>query len=307
MRTDGPARPAPAGAREAGGGAADATTAGGGAAAGGLAVALAEAAFAGGRMPALPADHGTLTARERWLAGVCLGALGRYGAAADLLLHTGLPMGSLAASAHASHLRQLGRHAEAEPMDRLALATAGSDTEARADALVGLVADAVGRPARAEARARLARATSEVAGAGWRAEVRLLWVTAEVALLGDEPEAAAEAATAAVAAARAAGAPRHAAKSLLVLGAAREAAGDASAAAAILRQAADLAGDLRLLPLVWPTSMLLARLLDPEDPVGAARERQVAASAIRAIRTGLPAAGTATLLARPDVRRLSGF
>ncbi len=62
--------------------------------------------------------------RVRWLAGVCLGALGRYRTAARWLAPGGEPSGSPAASCLASHLRQVGRHAEAERLDRLALATA---------------------------------------------------------------------------------------------------------------------------------------------------------------------------------------
>ena len=68
----------------------------------------------------------------RWLAGVCLGAVGRYRTAARWLAPGGEPAGSLAASCLASHLRQLGRHAEAEPLDRLALSIT-TDPEARAD------------------------------------------------------------------------------------------------------------------------------------------------------------------------------
>jgi hypothetical protein len=104
---------------------------------------------------------GPVTERVRWLAGVCLGALGRYRRAARWLAPGGAPAGSLAASCLASHLRQVGRHAEAEPLDRLALTTA-TDAEARADALVGLVADAVGRHDLALARARLTQARDEL-------------------------------------------------------------------------------------------------------------------------------------------------
>ena len=89
----------------------------------------------------------------------------------------GEPAGSLAASCLASHLRQVGRHAEAEPLDRLALATATA-AEARADALVGLVADAVGRHELALARDRLGPATEYVVAMTsdheeWRSRVRL--------------------------------------------------------------------------------------------------------------------------------------
>jgi hypothetical protein len=248
-----------------------------------------------------------LDPRTRWLAGVHLGALGHYGPAADLLLPAGRPADSLAASARASHLRQLSRHAEAEPLDRRALTTAGPDPEARADALIGLVADAVGLGRLTLARRRLTRAGTELAAdPSWRTGVRLDWVRAEVALLGDRPATAVAAAGAALARARNADAPRHAAKSLLILGAATEVVGGASAAVPILQEAAAAAEALGLLPLVWPSRLLLVRLLHSSDPPAASHERRAAGSAICAIRRGLPAAETATLLARPEIRLLVG-
>lgn len=214
---------------------------------------------------------------------MCLGALGRYASAARYLLPGGLPAGSAAASCRASHLRQLGRHAEAEPLDRYALATA-EDAEARADALVGLVADAVGRLDLPAARDRLAAAAGEIAGhAEWRAPIRLAWVEAEVALLADRPAEAVAAAGAAVHRSREVVAWRHAVKSELVLGAALEAAGRFPAAARVLRGAAARAERLDLLPLVWPARTLRATILSPRAPAVAARERRRAASAIGSI------------------------
>ncbi|HEX5494032.1 MAG TPA: hypothetical protein VFX70_05590, partial [Mycobacteriales bacterium] len=130
------------------------------------------------------------TPEGRWLMGVCLGALGHYRRAAGVLLPPGAEPDSLAASARASHLRQLGRHAEAEKLDTLAarLAPAGLDPAAAgADALVGLVADAVGRADPAAAATRLVAAREHVTGLDpvtyWRAHVRLGWVAAEDAML----------------------------------------------------------------------------------------------------------------------------
>jgi hypothetical protein len=290
-----------------------------------LAVALETAAFHDSPATALPLLRRAepLDERARWLAGVCLGALGRYGQAREVLLPGGSPASSLAASAAGSHLRQLGRHAEAEPLDRLALAAA-DDAEARSDALVGLVADAVGRLDLDEARLRLATATRAVADpptggvadraatawltdgadAGWRAQVRLRWVLAEVALLGDDPAAARGAATEALALSRRAGAPRHSAKSLLVLGAATEAGGDPAAALTLLRQAAAMGAALGVPPLVWPSRLLIARLLGCADSNAAARERRAAMLAIRVINCSLPAAEP--LLCLPDPRCVRG-
>jgi len=258
-----------------------------------VAAALAEAAFHGAARDALPVlavldPAGPLPARTRWLAGVCLGALGRY-RSAETWLRPGPDAAapdSLALSCRASHLRQLGRHAAAEPLDAAAL-SAATDAEARADALVGLVADAVGRLDRAAARRRLAAARADLAAVdggprgdgGWRSAVRLAWVSAEVSLLCDDPSAAVAAARAGWERSRAATACRHAVKSQLVLGAALEAAGRARPAARILRAAAAGADRLDLPPLGWPARELLARIVEPRAPVTAARERQRADSA----------------------------
>ncbi len=254
----------------------------------GVAEALAMAAFHGPPRDALPVlagldPDGPLPARTRWLAGVCLGALGRYRTAERWLLPgcTASPVDSLALTCRASHLRQVGRHAAAEPLDTAALAAA-SDPEARADALVGLVADAVGRLDLPAAERRLAAARAELATAGghgaWRPAVRLAWVTAEVALLGDCSDGAASAAEDAWRRSRAATACRHAVKSQLILGAALEAGGRTRAATRILRAAAAGADRLDLLPLAWPARALLARTLAQRAPQAAARERRRADS-----------------------------
>jgi hypothetical protein len=257
--------------------------------------ALATAAFHGAPGAAVELlagldPAGPLPDRVRWLAGICLGAVGRYRTAERWLLPgpaASQTASSLALSCRASHLRQLGRHAEAEALDSAALAAA-TDPEARADALVGLVADAVGRLDLTTARRRLDAAGAEWAGqvgrrpgdhSGWRPQVRLAWVTAEVALLGGDPAAAVTAARSAYDRSRSATACRHAVKSQLVLGAALEAAGRTRAAARVLRAAAAGADRLDLLPLVWPARTVLAGVLGPRAPATAARERQQANSA----------------------------
>jgi hypothetical protein len=254
---------------------------------------LAAAAFHGSPRAALPLlgpldPAGRHPDRVRWLAGICLGALGRYDAAARWLLPPASTPPSSALSCRASHLRQLGRHAEAEPLDTAALATA-ADWEARLDALVGLVADAVGRLDLGTARSRLERAAAgtELAGhpgpgggdSAWRPRVRLDWVRAEVALLGDDPSGAAAAARDALRRSLAVAAYRHAVKSRLVVGAALEAAGHPRRAARVLRRAAAGADRLDLPTLAWPARTLLARVLDDRAPAAAARERQRARSA----------------------------
>lgn len=222
---------------------------------------------------------GVVPAPVRWLAGVCLGARGRYAQAARWLAPDGEPAGSAAASCLASHLRQVGRHAEAEPLDRLALSTA-TDAGTEADALVGLVADAVGRHDLAEARRRLGPATRSVQrdDAAWRAQVRLAWVTAETALLASEPDEAVEAGRRAERISRQATACRHAVKSRLVLGVALDAAGRFRPAARVLRTAAAGADALDLIPLVDPTRTVLAAILQVHAPRAAERERRKAGS-----------------------------
>ncbi|ATE57377.1 hypothetical protein CNX65_32095 [Actinosynnema pretiosum] len=106
---------------------------------------------------------------DAWLAAVVLGAQGHYAAASAALtslVHRPRPdlFTSLAASALASHHRQLGDHRTARRFDSLALSTApapalfahdpdGIDPlGARADALLGLAADAIGAGNLTEAR-----------------------------------------------------------------------------------------------------------------------------------------------------------
>jgi hypothetical protein len=251
----------------------------------GIEAALARAAWNGPPAAAVPVlagldPDGVVPARVRWLAGVCLGATGRYRQAARWLAPAGQPAGSLAASCLASHQRQLGRHAAAEPLDRLALTTA-EDTEARADALVGLVADAVGRHDLALARDRLSAATRWVncSDTGWRAHVRLAWVTAETALLGSDPGTAVGAGRHADRLSRHAEARRHAMKSWLVLGVALDAAGRSRPAARVLRKAAAGAARLDLIPLVDPARTVLSGIIGTHAPGVAERERQQARSA----------------------------
>ncbi|ETA94057.1 hypothetical protein O979_23725, partial [Mycobacterium avium subsp. paratuberculosis 10-4404] len=106
---------------------------------------LAEAAFGDrpDRWP-LPAAG---TPAQLWLRAVAAGGQGRYGAALHDLARlrrtaTAGRLASLAHSTQGSFLRQLGWHALARGWDGRALALAGDDPEAGADALIGLAADA---------------------------------------------------------------------------------------------------------------------------------------------------------------------
>ncbi len=93
------------------------------------------------------------------------------------------PLASLAHSTRASFLRQLGWHDRARGWDGRAMALAGSDQEAGADALIGLAADALGVGRFAASAAALRRAGELLAGSvPPRLPVRLAWVSAELAM-----------------------------------------------------------------------------------------------------------------------------
>lgn len=251
------------------------------------------------------------TPERRWLAAVVLGGQGRYAAAATVL--TGLLAGpdrvtaSLAASALASHRRQLGAHAAARPLDALALrlasrligaATPDPDGVDRAgatvDALLGLAADAVGLGRPGQARRLLAaagRAATGLAAAGsgagpvasWRAKVRLGWLAAEVELAAGNPGAAVRPARESLAESRRHGAVRHEAKSMLVLAAALATAGDREAALALLPHVTALAQRHGLVPLAWPAGLLLAELTAGEHGFAAAGHRERTRHALRIV------------------------
>src|SRR5712675_114014 len=149
-----------------------------------MSIVLANAAFGDDpqRWPLPPPS----TPHEFWLRAVAAGGQGRYGSAmTDLagLLQRGGPLVSLAHSTRASFLRQLGWHDRARRWDGLAMALAGSDQQAGADALIGLAADALGVGRFAASATALRRAGELLTGSvPPRLPVRLAWVTAELAM-----------------------------------------------------------------------------------------------------------------------------
>jgi hypothetical protein len=224
---------------------------------------LADAAFGDGprRWP-LPS---ATTPEQRWLRAVAAGGQGRYGAAQrDLaVLRRDAPAGRLASlgmSTQGSFLRQLGWHTVARRWDGRALALAGADPEAGADALIGLAADALGVGRFAAAATLLARAdpllTSAVPD---RLPVRRGWVAAELAMARGEGDVAVHHAGEAVelAAAMAIPSARHRAKSEVVLAAALCSAGNIERARAVADAALQTTGRLGLLPLRWALACLL--------------------------------------------------
>lgn len=232
---------------------------------------LADAAF-GTRPGSWPLPPAT-TPTELWLRAVASGGQGRYGTAyRDLAtLRRSVPAGRLVSLAHStqgSFLRQLGWHALARGWDGRALALAGADPEANADALIGLAADALGVGRFAAAATLLARAdpllgsgASEVAVPD-RLPVRRRWVAAELAMACGEGDIAVRQAGEAVelAAAMAVTSARHQVKSEVVLAAALCSAGNTERARTVAEVALDATGRLGLLPLRWALACLLIDL-----------------------------------------------
>jgi hypothetical protein len=203
------------------------------------------------------------TPHQLWLHAVGAGGQGRYGSArsdlATLLRST--PSGRLASLAHstqASFLRQLGWHSLARGWDGRALALAGADPEAAADALIGLAADALGVGRLATAATLLSRADPIVAEAPHRLAVRRAWVAAELAMAGGDGAAAVRNAEVAV----------ELATTTVdgLLAAALYSAGAVDRARAVGEAALQLTGQLGLVPLRWAVACLLIDLVDPGSP-----------------------------------------
>jgi hypothetical protein len=226
---------------------------------------LAAAAF-GDRPGSWPLPTAT-TPQQLWLRAVAAGGQGRYGSAYRDLAELRRPgtvgrLASLAHSTQASFLRQLGWHALARGWDGRALALAGADPEARADALIGLAADALGVGRFAAAATLLAR-VDPVLAPGLvvqdRLPVRRRWVAAELAMACGDGASAVRHAEEAVelAQAMAVASARHRVKSQVVLAAALCSAGNTERARTVAEAALDATGRLRLLPLRWALACLL--------------------------------------------------
>lgn len=225
------------------------------------AIRLDQAAFGGHpeQWP-LPPAH---TPQERWLRAVAAGGQGRYAAARadlDAIDRDDLAgsVRSLAFSTRASFLRQLGWHAAARPLDGRALALAGADPDARADAVIGLAADALG-VGRFALSTRLLDGARSIVGpeTSPRLPVRLAWVGAELAMMTGRGAAAVAYAGEAVALAADLGSVRHAVKSDVVRAAAACCTGALDEARAVADRALRTAEASRLIPLSWALACLL--------------------------------------------------
>lgn len=287
-------------------------------------------------------------AGARWLLGVALAAAGRYGGALTALaplVEAGRfedageqprRYAALAAATIASVHRQLGRHGVARACDLEALSLTDGTGEAAFDAELGLASDAIGLDESAEAAERLARAAvllAEAPGERWRERVRLSWTTAELLLLDGRLDEAVEEALRALERARAAAAPLHVAKSLLILGLAQVSGGQFSGGqfsggqgelepAAPSRSAADslpgagadaaesfataasLARAYGGLPELWPALALLGALVDEQDPAVSVASLAAAREVVAEIAGDLPPGVRSEWLARPDIAAL---
>jgi len=261
--------------------------------------ALAAAAFGNepGRWP-LPT---AITPRQLWLRAVASGGQGRYGSAyGDLAAlrrscadrQADRRLVSLAHSTQGSLLRQLGWHTLARGWDGRALALAGTDPEARADALIGLAADALGVGRFAAATTLLTRADAALAAqlpahVADRLAVRRRWVAAELAMAAGEGAIAVRHAEEAVELAQqmVVASARHRVKSDVVLAAALCSAGVTERARAVAETALEAAGRFGLTPLRWALACLLIDIGSVTVPEQQVRElteiRDICAGQVR--------------------------
>jgi hypothetical protein len=223
---------------------------------------LAAAAF--GELPGTWPLPAASTPEQLWWRAVAAGGQGRYGGAyRDLaVLRRGVPADRLVSLAHStqgSFLRQLGWHRLARGWDGRALALAGADPEARADALIGLAADALGVGRFAAAATLLGRVDPVAGPVPDRIPVRRGWVAAELAMASGDGESAVRHAEEAVrlAEAMAVSSVRHRVKSDVVLAAALCSAGRIERARALAEAALDATGRSNLTPLRWALACLL--------------------------------------------------
>ncbi|OSC42998.1 hypothetical protein [Mycobacterium decipiens] len=251
------------------------------------------AAALGGQPGSWPLPTAT-TPHQLWLRAVAAGGQGRYALAyGDLaLLRRRVlagPLASLAHSTQGSLLRQLGWHTLARGWDGRALALAGTDREARADALIGLAADALGVGRFAAAAALLGRADPLVVPplVPDRVAVRRRWVAAELAMATGDGATAVRHAEEAVelAQAMAVVSARHRVKSDVVLAAALCSAGAIERARAVGEAALADTGRFGLIPLRWALACLLIDIDTVTVPAQQVRElaniRDICAGQVR--------------------------
>ena len=102
------------------------------------------------------------------------------------------------------------------------------------------------------------------------------------------------------------GAPRHVAKTLLLLAVSQVQGGELGEAETTLRRSATLAESLGALPTLWPSRALLGALLEESSPAESAKSLASARSGVIAIADDLPDDLRDVWLDRPDVAALLG-
>lgn len=229
---------------------------------------------------------------ERLQYAVRASACGDY-VMAERILGDRDDMSSLALSLLGSGRRQVGALAEARTLDEAALRSA-RDAESRADALIGLAADAVA--AGDEPSAAAAHAEADADARDWRTRTRWHWVGAELALLRGEGDIAAQHATEAVGAC-AGRSTRHEAKSAIVLAAA---AGDTASLPATLPVLRAHGWNT----LIWPLALVAADHSGGLDTAWCAEAWAEGYRATVRIEDCLPAHLVATWRRQDGVRRL---
>ncbi|RUP28036.1 MAG: hypothetical protein EKK51_25365 [Mycolicibacterium sp.] len=230
------------------------------------------------------------SSEELWLHAVAAGGQGRYAAAfADLdtlARQSRGPLLSLARSTRASFLRQLGWHRVARVADGRAWALVADRpdaAEARADALVGLAADALGVGRFGVAHRLLERAAVDTENSGVpRQRVRLAWVGAELAMVSGHGEESVALAERAVGLVGDLDSPRHAVKTDVVYSAALCSAGRFDESRRVADAALERTQQFGLVPLTWALGCLLSDIGSAKrSPDEMAQIRDAAAATVR--------------------------
>jgi len=228
-----------------------------------------------------------------------MAAQGRYAEADEILGDVACGTGSwpsLALSARASLRRQVGAYAEARDLDSRALVVA-DDSPSRADATIGLAADAVAVGALEDARRHHVRAERD-AHSDRRTQTRWHWVGAEVSLLAGHAVDAREHAQAALALAPEVSL-RHTLKSQLIL-------------AAATGEPESLPASQRLIQsegwptLAWPLALIAGECAQLCEPAWLTEAWTSGREATYTIEAGLPPELIGPWRDHPGVRRLRG-
>lgn len=237
---------------------------------------LQSAAFGG--QPHLARLPVARSAQDWWRTAVVWGGQGHYArarAALDVVDRETAGHGadhdrtlaSLSASTRASLLRQTGRHALASVHDGRAFATVADSstaTEAACDALTGLAADALGCGRLPLGWRLLGECEYRLSGGNapagrpelWRQEIRLEWVSAELALAGGDFARAQGHADSAVELSGRSTSIRHRVKSELLRSAALTGT-TPGVAVDLAHEVLDTCHEYGLLPLAWAALMLI--------------------------------------------------